>query len=606
MNWKKSVIVLLLLAAFVLYAYSVAALPPARDPLLYWTSFGILMLVFCLTYPKFPSMTVLGGAVSLVLNRMVYGGILSFFYAISNPRITVTPEQITGNVIYVLTVIVTGLFTIAQFRAGAGRPFTASFILPQRAVNGGVEICRDKRTGRPVVIHPKDRYLGTMVIGPPGSGKTTRVVAPMILQDLERLRSGERLGITIVEPKGDLVSTIACICRKWGIPYVFVDPEREDTARFNPLQGDEEIAAEATRTVLKNIFGKQEAFFSLVQETAARNTILMLKRLEGDHLDIKDVTRVLRDPELMKRRVLDLEKQEGESDLVQYFKNEVLGEHADKYSQFAMGLRMQLEDLSGNKLLSRVLCGQSDIDMDRHLSDGGVLLVNTAMGRLGKLGDTFGQFVVMHLQYAVFRRPGNEFTRIPHYLYIDEFPRYLNPYFNILLEIGRSYRCAVTVALQNTNQLDLDRAGDYRHTVLNGIRNIVVFGGLKADDAKRFEEEFGSVEVEERTASYDYRFLIPHLYPENYRVQSKHKPRFERVKIKELPQFHCIYRIVRDGQELPPGLGWCPFPKELRGINPETLYDSEPLPKEPSAPVDGETSDSDQDQPTREDFWDID
>jgi type IV secretory pathway TraG/TraD family ATPase VirD4 len=308
----------------------------------------------------------------------------------------------------------------------------------------------------------------------------------------------------------------------------------------------------------------------------------------------------------MKRRVLDLEKQEGESDLVQYFKNEVLGEHADKYSQFAMGLRMQLEDLSGNKLLSRVLCGQSDIDMDRHLSDGGVLLVNTAMGRLGKLGDTFGQFVVMHLQYAVFRRPGNEFTRIPHYLYIDEFPRYLNPYFNILLEIGRSYRCAVTVALQNTNQLDLDRAGDYRHTVLNGIRNIVVFGGLKADDAKRFEEEFGSVEVEERTASYDYRFLIPHLYPENYRVQSKHKPRFERVKIKELPQFHCIYRIVRDGQELPPGLGWCPFPKELRGINPEMLYDSEPLPKEPSAAVDGEISDSDQDQPTREDFWDID
>jgi len=562
--------------------------------------------LFSLTFAVFLLAAVLSkGRLYLVLPSVVLGGLLfvswEYFYnivafleGVNNPYLNLDPVSDTKS-FFLWGMLFALLPLLLAFKKADG--FVPMF--PARIKDGGVEICRDKETKGPVVVSGLDRYLGTMVVGPPGTGKTTRVVKRMILQDLKRLKKGEKLGITVVEPKGDLVSSIAEICDAWRIPYVYVDPEREDTARFNPLQGDEKVAAEATRTVLKNIFGRQEAFFSLVQETAARNTVLLLKRLMGDRLDITDVARVLRDPALMKKYVLELEKKEGETDLVQYFKHEVLGENADKYNQFAMGLRMQLEDLSGNKLLSRVLHGQSDIDMDRHLADGGVLLVNTAMGRLGKLGDTFGQFVVMHLQYAVFRRPGNEFTRIPHYLYIDELPRYLNPYFSILLEIGRSYRCAVTVAFQNTNQLDLERAGDYRNVILNGIRNIVVFGGLKADDAKRFEEEFGFVETEEKTPSYDYQFLRPHLFPDSYRVQARLKPRFDRTFIKELPQFHCLYRIVRNGQEQKPAVGFCPFPKVPKAEKKESV-----LAKRAAAQTEEERPKfKTAEAPTKEDFW---
>ncbi|MGI9863060.1 hypothetical protein SDD30_16920 [Moorella naiadis] len=101
-------------------------------------------------------------------------------------------------------------------------------------------------------------------------------------------------------------------------------------------------------------------------------------------------------------------------------------------------------------MLEKVLVGKGYINLDRHLEGDGVLVVNSAKERLGKLGDVFGQFVMRHLQSAVFRRHGNEMRRPYHVLYVDEFPRYVNSDFEGLFAIGRSFRC--TAALINIFQ----------------------------------------------------------------------------------------------------------------------------------------------------------
>ena len=44
------------------------------------------------------------------------------------------------------------------------------------------------------------------------------------------------------------------------------------------------------------------------------------------------------------------------------------------------------------------MTGRSDVNIDEHLETGGVLAVNTALGKLRKAGDAFGQFMIMHLQ----------------------------------------------------------------------------------------------------------------------------------------------------------------------------------------------------------------
>lgn len=430
-----------------------------------------------------------------------------------------------------------------------------------------IEVC--KVNGSPVILKHMDRYLHTMVVGTTGTGKSSRVLKPMIEQDLEAIAKGEKLGITVIEPKGDFADDVAAMCRSMKVPYIYINPLDPATPVFNPMSGEPEVVAEIMRTVLRSLFGKQEAFFRLNQEVAARNTALLVKKIKGEEATMLDMVDVLRDRSLLAAYVSNLERREGESALTQYFKTEVMGELRDKVQQFTLGLRLQLEDITGNRMMRRVLVGKSDVDLDRHLSEGGkVLIVNTAMGELGKLGDAFGQFIMMHFQQAVFRRKGTERTRTPHFLYIDEFPRYVNPDFERLLAIGRSFRCAAVLALQTTAQMVHEDRPMFRDIVLETCRNKIVLNLGSEEDAIRFAKEFG--EYEYTVPQYTYKrkgILINPWYMESMKEEEVREQRFNYTQLTELPKYHAVVRIVRDGEPQPPVLGKLELSKWDRSKN---------------------------------------
>lgn len=406
----------------------------------------------------------------------------------------------------------------------------------------------------PVVIKKDDPYLHTLVTGTTGTGKTSRVLKPMIWQDLQALKAGHRMGLTVVEPKGDLAQDVYEMCRDLDIPCTFINPEWPGTARFNPLEGDPETAAEIMRTVLVHLFGRQEAFWRANYELAARNVVLLLKHVKGDDVTMEDLIDALRDYAKLAAYVKRLEAgpaERSKKSLADYFRIEVL--ENEKSQQFLMGLRLTLEDLTGNSMLRRVLCAKSDIDLDRHLEQGGVLVVNTAMGPLGRLGDAFGQFFILHFQQAVFRRQGTERTRTPHVLYVDEFPRYTNPDFERLLAIGRSFRCAAVLALQTTAQAVLDEKRTFREVMVENTRNKIILNPGTAEEAKHLAAQLGEYETVEEQKNYKRQgtFIYP-WYSDSYREAEKTKERYPYTQLMELPKFHAVAKIVRKGQPLPP------------------------------------------------------
>src|SRR5699024_1428566 len=112
---------------------------------------------------------------------------------------------------------------------------------------------------------------------------------------------------------------------------IFIDPLSEDSAQFNPMEGEKNQVAEATVIALQALFGKQEPFFEAIQELSTRNVTMLLKELKGDDLDITDVMNTLRDPEELQKKVTELEIRDGFTDLVHFFKEELLSKQADKY-----------------------------------------------------------------------------------------------------------------------------------------------------------------------------------------------------------------------------------------------------------------------------------
>ena len=53
------------------------------------------------------------------------------------------------------------------------------------------------------------------------------------------------------------------------------------------------------------------------------------------------------------------------------------------------------------------------------------------------------------MQNAVLRRPGNEKTRIPHYLYIDEFPDFVTRDTETIFTMYRKYCVGTTISAQS-------------------------------------------------------------------------------------------------------------------------------------------------------------
>ncbi len=244
----------------------------------------------------------------------------------------------------------------------------------------------------PIVWKGKDMFTHMLVVGATRSGKTASVLEPMIYQLLLQKKQGKRLGLSVVEPKGEFAEKVKEFCDEMDIPYIYIDPTSPHTQKFNPMEGNVEDVVEGTVIVLRGLFGKQDAFFANVQELAARNVTRLLKELKGDNTDLMEVLETLRDLTLLEQRTNELRMQKGETDLVHSIENELLGSMAEKYKQFVIGLRAQLENITSNELLKNIMTGKSDVDVDEHFANDGVLIVNTALGTLKKAGDAFGQF----------------------------------------------------------------------------------------------------------------------------------------------------------------------------------------------------------------------
>jgi len=411
----------------------------------------------------------------------------------------------------------------------------------------------------PIILKEKDFFVHSLFVGATGSGKTASTLEPIAYQLLVQKKQGKQLGLTVVEPKRDFALKVKEYCEAMDIPHVFIDPLSENTHKFNPMEGDINDVAEATVVVLKGLFGKQEAFFASVQELSARYVTKLLKELHGDNMDILDVMNTLRDPIELQKNVQQLKARDGITDLVHFFEAELLGQHAEKYRQFVIGLRSQLENITSNDLLKRIMTGKSDVNIQKHFAEGGVLIVNTELGKLGTSGDAFGQFMIMHLQNGTFNRPGPEESRIPHFMMIDEYSRYINPEVERFLSIARSYRVAGIFATQSLGQLEIESgkisAKAMKRTIVTNCRNKLVFGGVSADDAEEFSKEFGKDKIIMRQPTYKHKVFLPVLFPDNYRDTETEEFRFDATDIMDgLPKYSYIHKLVYDNQVQKPSL----------------------------------------------------
>ena len=368
------------------------------------------------------------------------------------------------------------------------------------------------------------------------------------------------LGFTSISPDYESTSRILEVANNYNIPVNLIDPANPDSPGLNPFAFDDPVKiAIIISSVLKEMYtyaGRdiEESFRQNVTLQAVENVSILLKemypRLNGELLpNLEDMLNMFNDFSLVEKMCKQLEAipelAKKYSLQLGYFKknfyaNGVNREETEKYISAAT---TQLDTLLRVQGVRNILCNRSNnLNYDDILANGEITLVCTRRGDLGATVHTaFGLFFLLLMQYSVLRRPGNEKTRVPHFLYIDEFPDFITHATTNMFTLYRKYRVGIIISAQNLRQLGEQNKSKYRETILANCANKFIFGNNTPEDNAWWELELGT----KREWTFKYNYDTEKLqYDSKYGdALFKWKQNYSAGKVQSLKAKQCMYKI---------------------------------------------------------------
>lgn len=269
----------------------------------------------------------------------------------------------------------------------------------------------------------------------------------------------------------------------------------------------------------------------------------------GEMPNLSDLLNMINNFDLVEDMVNKLEEDELLASEYQvqigYFKKNFFKDSENRVA-FAENLRTcsaTLENLLRHPGVKQILCNRNNnILYDNALQDGEVIFVCTRRGDLGSsVHRAFGLFYLLLMQQSILSRPGIENSRIPHFLYIDEFAPFLCDTTEEMFTLYRKYRVGTMISAQNLAQLGQSTdESSHKETILSNCVTKAIFGGASPDDNEWWQKELGEHREWKMTNDYHTSKLA---YDENYKgAVWAYKENQYRAKIQALPFKSLIFR----------------------------------------------------------------
>ena len=339
------------------------------------------------------------------------------------------------------------------------------------------------------------------------------------LKDLIYYSSGNKntyknLGITYMAPDYESITHIISVLENYEMPYNLIDPNDPNSIGLNPFVFDDPVKTSISiSAVLKRMYETnevtvQQAFMQNITTQALENLSLLLKEVypkthNGLLPNLEDLLMMLNNFELVEQFCEKMKKfpelAEKYQILLTYFKNNFYaGSTGIKETRKALqAASAQLENLLRFPGVRNILCNRTNnLNFDKALENGEITLICTRRGDLGAaVNKAFGLFTLLLMQHSIISRPGIEKSRIPHFLYIDEFPPFVCKATEDFFTLFRKYRVGLIISAQNLSQFGtnntLNNSQSYRQTLLANCTTKIVFGNNTPEDNEWWEKEFG-------------------------------------------------------------------------------------------------------------------
>ena len=367
------------------------------------------------------------------------------------------------------------------------------------------------------------------------------------------------LGLTYLAPDYESIAHMTAVADNYKMPYNLIDPNNPNSPGINPFALDDTVqTAVAISSVLKGLYSisKPDNALAFRENAAAQvieNVSILLKLTypemhEGDLPNLEDMLDIFADFSIAEKLCnylkQDEELKKDYRTLINYFENNFytgsIGYEDTK--KYVFTASTQLETLLRYPGVKNILCNRTNnLSFDKILENGEINFVCTRRGDLGASAHkAFGLFFILLMQHSVLKRPGNENTRIPHFLYIDEFPDFICSSTEAIFTLYRKYRVGTVISAQNLSQLDVEY-GKYKQTILANCSNKIIFGNATPEDI-----DWWQIELEEKKEwkwGKSYNSDKVEYDSKLSGIEYAHKPNFKAGKIKSLKFKSCIYKV---------------------------------------------------------------
>ena len=448
-----------------------------------------------------------------------------------------------------------------------------------------------------------------------------------IQAELENIRLNYPIcGLTVLAPDDSLTDDVCRLCDVRGIPYNRIDAVRDtdgkhkkNTIGLNPFYIPTHMEDEAKNQMIvkravifsdvmqaiTDLKGKADSYFTGLNRQMIANlailvmaTVPILRKRQATPTDLQAI---INNFNLLTEYVDKLEELDQSTKqyafIIQYIREDLLGKGRDKMEDQSRGTRNIINEFLLMPANREIFCSQNSIDFDRALANGEVTVCNYNLAS----GDTdavaFGLFFLLSFNNAVLSRPGTEFTRVPHFFYVDELPVLIHPSLEKNFSLFRKFRVAMTVAIQTLDQMEKNEITKYLKGVILGCAHIIVFGRSSLSDMEIFSALAGVhdvAEVQQSTTETAITDSSPH-YSFSSREMITQKNFLEEIDIRMKDFQEVTFFTTRNGRPLPALQGIVEFlkPTDWENIKrnnivfyPVTVNTDSPIPDDLDIPDD--------------------
>ena len=382
------------------------------------------------------------------------------------------------------------------------------------------------------------------------------------------------LGLTYMSPDFETLEKMMNVCKNYGINYYLIDPSHPaDSQGLNPFVYDD--PSKIAMTISNALQGMSGTEANEIKETyreditiqIIENLSILLKVIypemhDGALPNMEDLLMLLSDFDVVEKmcKILSSNEelaQEYEMQLA-YFKRNFYADGKGKADteKYVYPIASKLENLLRAPSIKNILCNRhNNINFDESLAKGDFIFLCTRRGETGKMAHkTFGLFFLLSMQNAVLRRPGNEKSRVPHFLYIDEFPDFLTKETETMFTMSRKYRVGTTISAQSITQLCKEQAKDYWSApILSNCLNKIFTGGATVPELEWWETEIGQW----KKWSFKQDFNAEKLEMGSTFKEPKYGYTIKMpvTRLQNLGNKNCAFRIIEDNGKAALGEG---------------------------------------------------